>query len=221
MKRFAIAMLFCGLMSIGIAGTTEDAKEAGDQTPAAAKSGDMAQNAFSNVLGENGTIRYLGGMTMQMDENGNVIARLQKSVKVESDLFDLECDDLVVDQANQVLIAKASGIVKFTKNDAKSKVSGTCGKLTYYIDTKKTVLENGPKVKQTAEDGSVTEMSADEVITMTQVGDQTNINTEGGGEIRFGSGKKAESANGAKKNAPAEKIDDKSVRQIPSPSLSR
>jgi lipopolysaccharide assembly outer membrane protein LptD (OstA) len=208
MKPITLVMLLC--LSASVAFTQEAAKK---------DTSNPAQSAFGGTLGDKATIKYKGEGSLSTDENGNAMASFRGGVQIEGDLLNLKCDDLVVDQSKQIMIAK--GGVDFVRKEGAQKIAGSCGKLTMYMDTKKTVLEINPHVKQYSEDGSVTEMSEAEVITMTQTNGRTSVTTGGGGQIVLDSGKPSEGTDNKKKNAPAEKIDEKSVRQIPSPSLQK
>lgn len=182
--------------------------------PAKTESG--VSKAFGDLLGEGGgkiTYKGEGGMSFDKDTGQPVNIRFTDTVTIKSDMMNLDCDDLEVDLVAQRLVAKG-GLVKFSFEG----VSGTCGRLTYDIEAKKTVLEINPVINQRDENGGTSEIRAAK-ITITQIGKAPNIVMEGGGEINVESAPKVEAKKKLEKK-PAQKIDNDSVGKIPSPSIS-
>lgn len=184
--------------------------------PAKTESG--VSKAFGDLLGEGGgkiTYKGAGGMSFDKETGQPVSIRLMDSVSIKSDMMNLKCDDLEVNLVTQQLVAKG-GLVEFEFEGA----SGTCGRLTYDIEAKKTVLEINPVVTARNENGGTYEIRDSDKIIVTQVGNATNITTEGGGELNIESAPKAAEKKKLEKK-PAQKIDNDSVGKIPSPSISK
>lgn len=211
------------------AATKADAPKADAAKADNAKTGDKkddkdqgdGSSAFAEIMGD-GTINARDYLKIDTDDKGNTTIHLHGGVVVDGENLKVsDCDDLVLDKGNNLMIAKGLGAkpLSFTKVDENGgKVSGTCGRLTNHLDTKVTILEGNPRVTQTNTDGGSTVMSGG-VIKMTQGEKGTSVNIEEGAalEIKSNKEKKPASAATEKKVAP-EKIDskdDKSVRRIP------
>lgn len=200
MKRIYFAIFGAALVGLALA---SPARADDPQSPS-----QKASSTFGEIFGDDGVIKYGDTLNIEMDRESGELRRivLKKNIRIKADLMDLQCDELEVDNIRQIMIAK--GNVKFSKDD----VDGVCGRLTYYIDTQKTVLEINPVVNQKDEAGKTMTFSA-EKITM----DEDGISTEGGGEILLKSAPETKSSSPAlPKETDGEKVDAKSVGKIPS-----
>lgn len=174
-----------------------------------------AGSSFADILGDNGTIDFDGSLNMVTDpETGELsMIKLTKGIVIRGDLMNLDCDDLVLDNAKQIMTAKGK-LVHFDNGD----VSGTCGRLVYDIEKKVTTLEVNPVVNKKAEDGSITRLSGGTII-LTQEGEATSVTIDKGGRITVSTEKKeAKASSGDKREKAAPKIVKKNVGTIRSPS---
>lgn len=204
MKPFWGAMLAIGALLtpaivMGVNGPAE--------TPAA------SEDPLVKIFGEGGMNLKAdgGGMNATTNsETGEMVSmHIWGKVVLKSELMDLDCDDILIDMEKQNMIVTGAP-VKFAKQD----IDGTCGRLTYDIDSKKTYLTGKPKpyINQKQADGSSRVTSARE-ITMIQKEKFHNVMWEGDPEITVkpASAKKDDGKGPAKK---AEKIDGANTEKI-------
>lgn len=140
------------------------------------------QDPLTKIFGDDGMDLQAGEIHSDLDPETNELKSMHiiTGVKIVSELMNVECDDLLIDMANQTMIAKGK-IVNFKMND----VEGTCGRLTYDMESKRTLLEGKPKplIRQKDAKGRITQTSAN-IITMVQNDKTNNVNWEGNVEFK-------------------------------------
>lgn len=190
------------------------------QEPAAEGGGDP----LTSIFGEGGMDLKAERMESALNEETGELERMhiQGDVVIRSESMDLDCEDLVIDMKKQLMVATGR-LVRFDQQD----VSGTCGRLTYDLETKETVLVGDPKpsIIQKDASGRVTQTSANK-ITMTQTDSKKHIGWEGDTEFKVlpppKSAEESQAADGAGAGGEAPKpvkIDGENVGELKSPSL--
>ncbi len=192
----------------------EEAKseEASDAKPApAAESSEeeVEEDPLVKVFGDGGLDLVADKITSTINPETNELQtmHIQGGVNVDSELMDLKCEDLLIDMEKQLMIAKGK-VVDFKKDD----VTGTCGRLTYDMESKKTLLEGKPKpfITQTDAKGRVSQTSAD-IITMVQTDKGNNVNWDGHVEFKV---LPTEEKKEAKPGAPAAEGEKEAPKKI-------
>ena len=192
-----------------------DKSEKKENAPANAE--EEEEDPLTKIFGEGGMDLTAGTITSDIDPETNELKTMHivTGVKIISELMNVECDDLLIDMANQTMTAKGK-IVNFKMND----VEGTCGRLTYDMESKRTLLEGKPKplIRQKDAKGRITQTSAN-IITMVQNDKTNNVNWEGNVEFKVipPAEEKKEKTGDEKQEAP-QKIDAGSVSKIRAPS---
>lgn len=205
MNRLSIILLALCLLTPSLAWSQEE--EAGDGDP------------LTSIFGEGGMDLKAERMESALNEETGDLERMhiQGNVVIRSEQMDLDCEDLVIDMKKQLMVATGE-IVRFDQ----AEVSGTCGRLTYNLETKETVLVGDPKpvIIQKDPSGRVTQTSANK-ITMTQTDAKRHIGWEGDTEFKVLPAQKAPETSAADSgSAPkAVKIDKDNVGELKSPSL--
>lgn len=186
---------------------------AGAQEETSTDSGDP----LTDIFGAGGMDLKAERMESALNEETGELERMhiQGNVVIRSEAMNLDCEDLVIDMRKQLMVATGR-LVKFDQTE----VSGTCGRLTYNLETRETVLVGDPKpsILQKDASGRVTQTSARK-ITMTQTNGARHIGWEGDTEFKVmpaAPAEKKETAGGEK--APV-KIDNESVKELKSPSV--
>lgn len=172
---------------------------------------------LTSIFGEGGMDLKAERMESALSEETGELERMhiQGNVVIRSESMNLDCEDLVIDMKKQLMVATGK-LVRFEQQD----VSGTCGRLTYNLETRETVLVGDPKpsILQKDASGRVTQTSARK-ITMTQTDSARHIGWEGDTEFKVlppPNAPKTETAGTEK--APV-KIDGENVKELKSPSV--
>lgn len=203
LNRLLLPMLLLLLAAPASAPAQEEEAESGDP--------------LTDIFGEGGMDLKAERMESALNEETGELERMhiQGNVVIRSEAMNLDCEDLVIDMKKQLMVATGR-LVKFDQ----AEVSGTCGRLTYNLETRETVLVGDPKpsILQKDASGRVTQTSARK-ITMTQTNGARHIGWEGDTEFKVlpaAPGEKKETAAGEKKPV---KIDTESVKELKSPSV--
>jgi hypothetical protein len=175
---------------------------------------------LTSIFGEGGMDLKAERMESALNEETGELERMhiQGNVVIRSESMDLDCEDLVIDMKKQLMVATGK-LVRFDQQD----VSGTCGRLTYDLETKETVLVGDPKpsIIQKDASGRVTQTSANK-ITMTQTESKKHIGWEGDTEFKVLPPPKTEESKAADGGGQAPKpvkIDGGNVGELKTPSL--
>lgn len=202
MKRSVLLLLILGVVMPGVAWSQEE--EAAEQDP------------LTKIFGEGGMDLKAERMESALNDETGELDRMhiQGNVIIRSESMNLDCEDLIIDMPKQLMIATGK-IVRFDQQD----VSGTCGRLTYNMETRETVLVGDPKpvIIQKDASGRVTQTSARK-ITMTQTEKARHIGWEGDTEFKVLPAPAATKEPGAGEKAPV-KIDEESVKALKSPAI--
>lgn len=206
MNRLSIFLLLISLLAPAPAWSQQEEEEAGDGDP------------LTSIFGEGGMDLKAERMESALNEETGELERMhiQGDVVIRSEQMDLDCQDLVIDMRKQLMVATGE-LVRFDQKE----VSGTCGRLTYNLETKETILVGDPKpvIIQKDASGRVTQTSANK-ITMTQTDEKRHIGWEGDTEFKVLPAQKTEDTSAADSGAPQPvKIDKENVGELKSPSL--
>lgn len=214
--RLALLVLLCAsgaVVSAQDAGDDKKSDEEETKSEASESAEEEEEDPLTKIFGEGGMDLNAGTISTDIDPATGEMKTMHiiTGVKIVSELMNVECDDLLIDMANQKMIAKGK-IVNFKMND----VEGTCGRLTYDMESKRTLLEGKPKplIRQKDAKGRITQTSAN-IITMVQNDERNNVNWEGNVEFKVipSPDAKKEKDGDAAKDGP-QKIDSGSVSKI-------
>jgi len=214
--QLALLVLLCASGAVVPAQDAGDDKKSSDEdanTESADGAAEDEEDPLTKIFGEGGMDLKAGTIDAEQDPVTGEMTSMHiiTGVKIVSELMNVECDDLFIDMANQKMIAKGK-VVNFMMND----VEGTCGRLTYDMESKRTLLEGKPKplIRQKDAKGRITQTSAN-IITMVQNDERNNVNWEGNVEFKVipSPDAKKEKDGESAKDAP-QKIDGNSVSKI-------
>lgn len=180
---------------------------------------------LKKIFGEKGfNLKCENGISFEQDlSSGDMkFMRIKGNIDLKSELMNLKCEDIVIDNVKQEMTATATASkpVDFAKDE----IAGVCGKLIYDIEHKKTTLLGPPRpyIRQKDKNGNVTQTSSD-TITIIETEKTRNVLLEGRSEINSVTPeekKPEKGANGEKE--PAQKIESgAAVRVNPNRTPSR
>lgn len=181
---------------------------------AVAQESEGGSDPLVEIFGDGGMDLKAERMDSKLNQDTGEIStmRIQGGVDIESEMMDLECDDLVIDMDAQLMTATGR-LVRFKQEE----VRGTCGRLVFNIETGETVLTGTPKPSIIQEDatGRVTQTSANK-ITMVEGDAGRNIEWDGDAEFKILPAKTISSGEDGERTE-AKKVDSRNVKDLKAP----